>query len=317
MSSDDLGEGIQPFSIVLPDYAHSDVGLEAQRLTQTYDIIADGTTTTLQDASVVKTTKVNIPVEFSKAWAHLVALKFVWSVLLGDQHPFVHSYGEFLRTYSRREYSYQTRLRGLGTAAPPAPLLLCYVQLQTVTYWRQALSYCRLPPPPNFLKVLDKIEMQDHSWLPQLPYKYWKPLLKPTSGDNLGSTISSLTFPSTGSSSGGTSSSRGSDRPGTRGTGSSGPGNDTAPAWVPAQNPGVNAIFDPFKERIQSMAIKDAMAKGGAPPTIERDGKRSPMCLSYQLKGLCWSGCRHSDNHGTHSADKDNALLNWCQATYA
>jgi len=129
MSSDDLGEGIQPFSIVLPDYAHSDIGLEAQRLAQTYDIMADsGTTTTLQDATVVKTTKVNIPVDFSEARAHLVVLMIVWSVLLGDQHPFVQSYGEFLRTYSGREYSYQTKLRNLGTAAPPAPLLLRHIQ---------------------------------------------------------------------------------------------------------------------------------------------------------------------------------------------
>mmetsp|Transcript_17336 Transcript_17336/g.26829 ORF Transcript_17336/g.26829 Transcript_17336/m.26829 type:complete len:554 (-) Transcript_17336:3169-4830(-) len=95
LSVDNLSEGIQPFSIILPDYVGSEVGVEAQRLAKTYDIM-NGTQTTasLKDAQTVNSGKAVIPKDFGEARAHLVALMMVWTVLLGDTHPFVCSFGQ-------------------------------------------------------------------------------------------------------------------------------------------------------------------------------------------------------------------------------
>ena len=49
---------------------------------------------------------------------------------------------------------------------------------------------------------------------------------------------------------------------------------------------------------------------------VERNGTRSPMCLSYHLKGECWSGCSRREDHAPHTEAEDLALANWCQTTY-
>lgn len=327
MGIDDLSEGIQPFSVVLPDYVGSNAGVEAQRLAEAYDIMATtGTTTTLQDAQVMKTGKAIIPVDFSEARAHLVATMLLWSVLVGEEHPFVLAYGRFLRTYTGREYSFQNRLRGLGTSAPPAALFLRYVQLRTVTYWRAALNYRELPSAPNFLDLLDKVEMQDRSWIPNLPTKYWKPVMKPK---DAGHWAGSISFPpgldessiSTGGSRGtmsslGQSTGTGSSGQST-GTGASGQSKEERTPQQPATNPAINAIFAPFAEKIRRMTFREAMAKGGGVPTVERQGKTVSMCLSYHLGGKCWSGCGRRDDHAAHTAEEDARLQAWCQTAYA
>ena len=74
LNSEDLSEGLQPFSLVLTNYVGSVAGLEAQQLADTYDVMAStGTSSTLQDARAVKASKAVIPVDYSEARAHLVA----------------------------------------------------------------------------------------------------------------------------------------------------------------------------------------------------------------------------------------------------
>jgi hypothetical protein len=235
----------------------------------------------------------------------------LWAVILGDDHPFTLAYGSFLQSYSAREYSYQTRLKALDTSAPLPALLLRYVQLRMVTYWRKAVNYRSLPPPPNFEEVLDKLEMHDRNWIPQLPYKYWKPLVKPIPDGSLSgsTTVSGLTAAST---------SRGSGGGGGITSGPSGSGKSLDRSkQTPAKSPAVAACFAPYTEHIQATTIKAAMTKGGTPPTVERNGRAQPVCLSYHLKGECWSGCARADDHGPHTQEEDNALLNWCQAAYS
>jgi hypothetical protein len=175
-----------------------------------------------------------------------------------------------------------------------------------VTYWRKAVNYRSLPSTPNFEEVLDKLEMHDRSWIPQLPYKYWKPLIKPIPNGSISrSTVSGLTALSTGSSD--------TDRDG----GTTGPLPCTTEKQMPAKNPAIAACFAPFAEQIKGSTIKVAMTKGGSPPMVERNGKMVPVCMSYHLKGEYWSGCSHAKDHGPHTQEEDSALLNWCQAAYS
>lgn len=321
LNSEDLAEGIQPFTIVLTDYTGSDAGIEAKRLADTYDIMTEGTTSSsLEDAKTLKSSKEVIPIDLSEARAHLVSLMILWSTLLGDGHPFVTAYGTFVRNYMSREYSYQTRLRNLGSTAPISAVFLRFVQLRTVHYWRRALSQRALPNAPEFDQVLEKLDLQDKSWIPALPHKYWKPLEKPPapaapalgSGEDLRDILSSLGWGQGPPSMSGTSASGSSAA-----TGASGKGTKKTGEQTPANNPSVSKIFDPFIPKVIRLTIRDAITKGGPPPVVTRNGQELPMCLSYHLKGTCWSGCSRRHDHGAHSDEEDALLLNWCQAAYA
>jgi len=231
-------------------------------------------------------------------------------VLLGDDHPFVLSYGRFVRSYSAREYSYQNKLRSLQTVAPPSALLLRYVQLRTVTFWRKDLNYRELPRIPDFEEVLEKLDLHDTSWIPTIPKKYWAPLGREP-GSTVPSTISELSAPvsaGTGLSSGGTS-----------GTPASGPPSGASAAGVseersqqtPARNPAVSDRFSQFAERIRGDTVRNAISHAEQPPLVTRFGRSIRMCLSYHLKG-CWSGCGRHEDHGPHSEAEDTDLFNWC-----
>ena len=310
LSADDLTEGIQPFAIVLPDYVGSDTGLEAQKMAEAYDLL-QGTdiSSSLQDAKSVKSSKAVVPVEFSEALAHLVALTIVWSVMLGDNHPFVTALGGFVQSYRSREYSFQNKLRALATDAPVPALVLRYIQLRSVMYWRHAINYRALPETPDFGSMLIKLDLQDRSWIPTLPQKYWKPISKPAAGPALD--ISDLQSMLSGITSnirppGATRVSDGSSSSGTSGT--------PQARQSQMKNPHVNEKLAAFNDK---GTIREAIAKGGLPPKVDRNGESTPMCVAYHLRGSCWSGCARRADHGPHSEEEDNLLLNWCQAAFS
>ena len=310
LNMDDLSEGIQPFVLILHDYTNSDLGVEAQRRADTYDILQGASAAaTLQDAQALKTAKAIIPRDLSEARAQLVANLLLWSVLVGDGHPFVYSLGTLVQEYTGSEYMYQNLLKALTVEAPPAALLLRFVQLKTVNYWRTAANNRRLPEAPKFNKVLQKLAERNHGWIPTLPTRYWKPLARtvPVGGSMVRSTVSSLGTSVPGHTLTDPGSSVGSRTPSAASTGS---------RQAPAKNPGVNQVFAAFADKIRAMTLRDAITKGGNPPLVERNGVQSPMCLAYHLKGECWSGCSRREDHGPHTESEDQLLANWCQATY-
>jgi len=111
---DDLSEGIQPFALVLPEYSGSDARTQAPRQAEVYDILASSdATATLNDAKALKSSSAVILTDYIEARAHLAGSMIVWSVLVGDGHPFVVSLGKMIQQYTSREHFYQNQLMAL------------------------------------------------------------------------------------------------------------------------------------------------------------------------------------------------------------
>lgn len=280
LNIDDLSEGLQPFVIVLLDNANADVGVEAQRRADTYDIILQegSTSTSYQDAQALKVSKAVIPRDVNDACAQLLATLLLWAVLVGDNHPFVYALGTLVNHFGDGEQRFRHLLQALPTEVPPGALVLRFVQIKIVNCWREALQTRALPDPPKFSsKVLSKLLEKDMSWIRPVPTQYWKPVARTVTTGSLsqggsnasrnseGSGVSSLGTPTAL----GTNPSRGSDNRG----------------QSQAKNPSISRVFEAFRDKIKSMTLKEAINRGGSPPTVEHNGAKTPMCLAYHLKG--------------------------------
>ena len=85
------------------------------------------------------------------------------------------------------------------------------------------------------------------------------------------------------------------------------------------RNPNANkdiSAADPYLDKVNGEQVKTALARTGGGPQVTRNGRSINMCVSYHLKGKCWSGYQRKDDHGQHTPAEDNLLLNWCQAAY-
>ena len=156
---------------------------------------------------------------------------------------------------------------------------------------------------------MEQLQQEDCSWVPSFATKYYSKVTKPVSKvPGAGSDgISAVTDPTTG-------------------TGSTTEGTPTPPSkttrtakdtQTEQRNPQISVVFAPYKDKIASMTVKQALGKAGNAPEVTRNGRTLSMCCSYHLKGKCWSACNRRDDHAPHNAEEDNLLLNWCQAAYS
>jgi hypothetical protein len=76
-------------------------------------------------------------------------------------------------------------------------------------------------------------------------------------------------------------------------------------------------LFDDLKQQAGRKKISDAIAKAGEPPLVTRDGTSAQMCVSFHLRGSCWSKCNRRLDHGPHNEEEDKRLLEWCKEAYA
>lgn len=74
--------------------------------------------------------------------------------------------------------------------------------------------------------------------------------------------------------------------------------------------------IDEFKAKIFTVKFNDVIAKVGALPTVQRNGKAIPMCASYHLRGTCWSNCQRKADHKSHSEEEDATRFEWCKHAF-
>ena len=73
-----------------------------------------------------------------------------------------------------------------------------------------------------------------------------------------------------------------------------------------------SACFDKFQTALGGKAkLADFIQRGGAPPKITRGGVTLDSCLSFHLKGRCFSTCQRAADHITRSAAEDLELETW------
>jgi hypothetical protein len=148
------------------------------------------------------------------------------------------------------------------------------------------------PPPPDFKVIIHQILMQVYV-LPMLPLSLYQ-LAYPkrlTSGQGT-VTTASLSSSGTASASVATSSS-GSTVSGLT-TASGNPTSLITPGGSRGARIANSAPIPALVNLVPSSTkLRDLMGST-APPLLDNGGE---MCLSYLLRGGCWSNCRHIDQH--------------------
>ena len=254
-----------------------------------YDLATAGkTSTSMADARLMRTTRVTLPTDFIHACAILTAQNILNQVMLGADHPVTQAFRTFLHDYTASEMYYIGRLEPHGKLAPA--LLLRFVQLHLVTWFRTMRGATTMAPPPTFSSALTYMLVGNVSWVPTVPGCYLQTTQPPVVSHG-GTLMPAPRDPTTAA----------------------------APAAVKTSaevNLAKNTAFDKFKATINSKTIKAAITAAGEPPVIKRDGQERPMCVSYHVKGLCYSTCKRQYNHKPHTPTKDEPLLVWCATAY-
>jgi hypothetical protein len=161
-----------------------------------------------------------------------------------------------------------------------------------VTWFRTMQVATTMVPPPNFTSVLTHLLVGNTSWVPTIPACY----LKRTPPQSGGVTVI------------------GSPLPNTRNSAT--PAAPTATKTSAEVNLAKNVAFNKYKAHITTKTIKAAITAAGEPPVISRDGQDRPMCVSYHVKGLCYSTCKRQYDHKPHTSTEDEPLLAWCAVAY-
>ncbi|GKY96234.1 hypothetical protein MPSEU_000583300 [Mayamaea pseudoterrestris] len=80
-----------------------------------------------------------------------------------------------------------------------------------------------------------------------------------------------------------------------------------AQIWV------VNSQYKKRFHKYQSMPKPSSI---GAMPSVERNGQKRPMCISYHVRGQCSASCKRSYDHKLHSLEEDEQLASWCAQAF-
>jgi hypothetical protein len=291
---DDLSEGIQPFALVVRDLAITTEQVQAlaalDRANTDYDQLMRGTATSgLADQQTLRgNPNVKIAQSFQEAKSLLIATRILLRCMLGSEHSLYCAFRTFVSTLANQENLYQRRLRHV----PHGPaVLLRYVQLALINWFRE-LSETALvtPATPLFDQPLKMLFHDNLSWCPRLPDEY---LIAPTVPPvRRGPPAPAPPHPP-------------------------GPAPPAAAADKPARrtneavlNPNVSACFAAFQPQLDVQKVAELVKVHKAPPIL-RSGASMDSCLSYHLRGRCWSTCARRADHAPRTPTQDQDLVTW------
>jgi hypothetical protein len=292
-SSDDIKTGFHPFIINDGNAEQRLANLEVARL---YGYLQAGElAVSLQDLEALQAKEIrSVPLTYWELEKTLGAFGNLMGVVLGLTHPLMVAYThmwKILNSGMRDELHAAIDHRGYvkPTHVLRSIQLGCY---QWFSHKRARLT----PPTPDFAIILNQILLQVYI-LPRLPATLYqlayprqqKPLhdaLVPgliTPGSASGSSSDVSTITGLASATGG---------------GSKGGSRSTLP---PGSTTGRGAFVSNLAPLVSlttldrpNVKLRDLIANT-APPTMA-DG--TDMCLSYHLRGGCWSNCKRATNHG-------------------
>jgi len=284
--------GLHPFIITDGNSEHRHTNLEVARL---YSYLNSGDASiSLADLEALQAKEVrSVPLTYWELEKHLGSFGNLLGVVLGMAHPLSQAYAtmwQMLKSGLRDEIHTAIEYRAY---VKPTHILRS-IQLGFYTWFSHRRT--RLTPPtPDFVSILNQILLQVYV-LPRLPptlYQLAYP--KKTPPDSSPSTLPGLI--TTGSASGSSSGSQGSGGDaaslisGLTGLSSQGkpPPTGGRGAYVANLNvlPTLQALDKP------DIKIKDIMGTT-SPPKLTNGME---ICLSYHLRGGCWTNCRRAQTH--------------------
>jgi hypothetical protein len=293
---DNPSEGLQPFAMVVVNHRsiHARTTMDhARRTAEDYDLLTAGeTNTSLTDArSLCGTNIIHIDFDSVHAEAPVDATLITLDAILGDDHTFVWALQQMWNRYMADRLVYQRRIEAHCHIHPYACFLRA-IQLRIVNWFRSMRSALVMPPTPNFAKSLDRMDIDDPSWVPTIPPQY---LLAAPSVPRPAPVAAPRANPA--------------------------PAPRAAPtAAAPDRLVRTTVLTDiatEFGSTIAISTVTAAIERGGALPSVVREGRTISMCGRWHLTGVCRADCRHSADHGTHTDTEHTTLLTWCRVAYA
>jgi hypothetical protein len=261
----------------------------AINVAQDYDDLLRGAgVADLNDLKRLKTGKAMIPGSFPTARAMLQAFIVLMRTLFGADHNLVGAIEAFVHEFIGRESFYSARISAEDPRHGPARLLR-YVQLHVRNWFQMAWDAegayeAAALPLPKLTEGLGKVHLGDMSWLPKLPAAYTTP-------------------PAAKAAAGG-------------GGGGGAVPKEPAPKATVVTNPNRSELFDPFQSKIASSKFNDIIERIGGPPKVKRSGAEVAICVSYHLRGSCFSNCKRKADHAAHTDAEDAKLLEWCKKAF-
>jgi len=291
-SADDIKMGLHPFIITDGNAEQRHANMEVARL---YGYLNAGeTTVSLADLEALQAKEVrSVPLTYWELEKNLAMFGNLLGVVLGLPHPLTAAYSDMwqlLRSSMREELHVAIEYRGY---VKPTHVLRS-IQL-TCFHWFSHRRARLNPPTPDFKIILNQILLQVYI-LPRLPstlYQLTYPKKQPPTDLSLPGLIS--TGSASGSSSDASTISSLSQAlthlTQRHGTAIQPDASLTGRGAFIANHAPIPTIVAMDKPNVK---IRDIIGNA-APPKMDNN---TDMCLSFLLRGGCWSNCKRASNHG-------------------
>jgi len=307
----DIGSGVLPLAFVPPGGNSGKARarrVEANESATLYGnmMSTEGQHISSADAQALSKTKGYVPSKWTEATVQLKAYLPVLASMVGTNHPLFRAYQRGVNLYADKAIMIQEALDDrVGERLGPG-LFVYSFQIKLKGWFENQWGSREQFRVPDFEDGLWRYLLERNlEWLPS--YQEIPELVH----------LSRPVAPELA--------------PAPSGAGGSGGGGRTGPKGPsatsnPAQERVVNTKPDPrlrehnemctrIREWKVGKAVKAMLAKGKAVPTDEQGRDR---CLTFHLKGACFTGCKHKHDHKpiTSGAGADK-LYEWCQEAYA
>jgi hypothetical protein len=304
---DDLKTGIQPFIVM---DGSEDYRFATQEVACNYALLAERdfglSYSDLANFKIPKELRGH-PVTFYELEKSLGMFGNLLYVILGGQHTLTTNFRSFWDSFTKL-YRNQLHFEIDDRRAIKPVHILRSVQL-ICFHWFTAKKNSMTPPVPQFQDILVRISLATFQ-TPTLPHALYQLIqTRPhprfiipdlTKGedkeDDTGTVATGFSSITSGSGAGGSG-------PASTQSGLS-QGSGRAGTFIknPAADPTLQSLIPP------GIKITDIM--GSDPPPLDEDNQ--PICLSFHIKGGCFSNCRRKDNHAKPlSASDKSRISNW------
>ena len=276
-STDDLKSGLSIFALCHPDQAST---RRANELAGHYDSQMDGLTgLTMAESVALKAAQdLQLPTKYIQVKTILGTYDVALNTLMGSLHTFVVAYGLFVARVERMEFVLDLLLDGNVNRCTA---FIQWVHVNSCL-WFTALVRTEIHrPPPNFMKILDDIELQ--CWIPMtLPLAYRRaPAVTPSAPAVRGGGLAAALAPTAA----------------TRTPTTAAPATGEKRGYVRA----TAAELDPALTLRKNYNVKAHIEAHGPTPVNDAGG---PMCLSFHVRGSCRHECERGQNSGAASDHK-------------
>ena len=264
--AEDLTIGISPFTC---GFQNGERDRDIIIRTQNFDLMMQGhTQPTLAEQETFRTKDVPIPRTIYEAGLQIKATSVVLDVVLGTHAPLCAALREFcLSAWPHIEAHLNLSLED---HTPILPLILCWVQLEMAAYL-QDLNQGRRALVPAFGELERIITRRAHHQFAPMPTRYMVAAPAPAAPAATGTTPAANTAT-------GRSANSGNRDPGDR-------------VENPSPVPALQTAFN-------NAGIRIAQLREHAPTTLDTTTNTNvPICLSYHLRGSCYSNCQRAVTH--------------------